>query len=547
MTHRERFHRSRAPLVATLVVLCASPALAAPQDSDGPILHEYVPYDPSTDSDLGAVTIEGGFAAEVMTHSGRITAPDVARPITGKTPIYSSKTPVPDEAFVPDRDTRRIDNLPYDDPFRPSLAPFKRLVALDAVEADYKLRLRDRSRREVDVTKEISPREPTDPFYLSLALELRAGEAIRIPNVIAGTIVKKAYLSPKIDFRIERDGAENLFIVGLGSGPARLVIELLAPRDAFAGETRAFAFSELPTALLPVLPPNVQRAADIVARELHIDKTTMLPHEALRVLVRYFREFKESDDPPPTSGDIYLDIVRSKKGVCRHRAFAMMVTAIGLGIPARFVYNEAHAWVEVHDGYLFRRIDLGGAGRVLDDKSERQETPQPHFEPPTDPFPWPTGATQGSDLIPPTHPGASTGPTTGTGTTGTLGMAPTPTPSPSPTSVTASAAPPSKVSLILPTGTPSVSSNIVYEIERTHSLSVKGHLAASDGSACKRVRVELVFHGAAGIERIASVLASDDDGNYDGTVTVPSDLALGDYTVTAHTPGGGACGQGTSD
>ena len=36
-----------------------------------------------------------------------------------------------------------------------------------------------------------------------------------------------------------------------------------------------------------------------------------------------------------------VDLALSKKGVCRHRAYAFTITAQGLGIPARMVMNEA--------------------------------------------------------------------------------------------------------------------------------------------------------------------------------------------------------------
>ena len=83
-------------------------------------------------------------------------------------------------------------------------------------------------------------------------------------------------------------------------------------------------------------------------------------------LVAYFRSFVDSDEFPTDRDDVYLALALSKKGVCRHRAFAFLVTALGLGLPARMITNEAHAWVEVSDGSLWRRIDLGGAGRALD-------------------------------------------------------------------------------------------------------------------------------------------------------------------------------------
>ena len=70
-------------------------------------------------------------------------------------------------------------------------------------------------------------------------------------------------------------------------------------------------------------------------------------------MVAYFRSFEPSDDFPNDHGDIYLDLALSRKGVCRHRAFAFLVTALNIGVPTRFVANEAHAWVEVHDSRLW--------------------------------------------------------------------------------------------------------------------------------------------------------------------------------------------------
>lgn len=502
--------------------------------ADGPILHEYVNVDPTVDAEYG-VTIEGGFAAELLTHSGKITAPDPGRPVDPKGPSYGPKSAVPDTGFTPDRDPRRVDRLPYDDPFRPRLAPFKRLVALDAVDADYKLFVRDPKRKAVDVGKEKLVSGGVDSFYVDLPLELKSGTAIRIPSAVAGTIVQKAHMSPAIPFRIEKDGAENLFVVADTSGSARLVLELAAPREGFGGLTTAYDWYELPK--VPALPANVQKAVDTFVAEIKLDKTALRPYEAIKKLVEYFRAFKESEDPIAiTSDGIYLDVARSKKGVCRHRAFAMTITALGLGIPARFVHNEAHAWVEVHDGYLYRRFDLGGAGRVLDDKSEKPEKPQPNYEPPTDPVSWPSGATKGSDLLPPAGPITPTPSPSGTPTT-------PPTAPPTGSSTPSSTAPPSKVALSLPG-----LAGEAPEVLRTKGLGVKGTVTSSGGDPCKKVRVEIILkNNAKGLERAVGVLVTDDKGEYDAKVNLPSDLDLGDYSVLAHTPGNKECGQGTSE
>jgi hypothetical protein len=40
---------------------------------------------------------------------------------------------------------------------------------------------------------------------------------------------------------------------------------------------------------------------------------------------------------------------------------------------------------------------------------------------------------------------------------------------------------------------------------------------------------------------------TDDTGNYDGAVGIPSTVSPDDYAIVAHTPGAGTCGQGTSE
>jgi hypothetical protein len=511
-------------------------AIALPALADAPVVHEYVPFDPTTEGELGIVTTEGGFQAKLMTMSGEITAPDVGRPITEKTPTYGAKPAVPDEKFVPDRDTRRVDHLPYDDPFRPRLAPFKRMVAFDEVGADYSLKVHDTHHERIDLGKETPAYSPADTFYVSLALDLRAGEPIRIPGPIAGYRIKRAHMSPSVGFHLERDGAENLFVVGDAGGSARMVLEVDAPRSAFGGNEADLSWSVVASGVkFAPLPPSVQKVADTVAKDwVKIDKSVHQPKQAIHALTDYFRAFKDSEDPPPNTGDVYYDIATNKKGVCRHRAFAFMITAIGLGIPTRFVHNEAHAWVEVYDGNLWKRIDLGGAGRTLEDKSEKPEKPQPAYDPQPDPYAWPPGATKGSDLVPPSSPAPS--PTS-------TGAGPSSPPPSTSSSVAPSSAPPSKVTLQL-TGI----ADEYVEVMRSKSVSVKGRIVDSGGGACKGVRVEFLLRSTKGAEVAASgSLVTDDTGNYDGAVGIPSAAAPDDYSIVAHTPGAGSCGQGTSE
>ena len=147
---------------------------------------------------------------------------------------------------------------------------------------------------------------------------------------------------------------------------------------------------------MPPLPDNVARDAAQVRAAIGVSRA-MRPRDALAKLVQYFRGFVDSDEIPTGQGSIYLDLALSRKGVCRHRAFAFLVTAQSLGIPARMVLNEAHAWVEVGDGALWRRIDLGGAGRMQPPPGGTTE--RAVYRPPPDAFAWPQNASRGEDMV----------------------------------------------------------------------------------------------------------------------------------------------------
>src|SRR5262249_61334452 len=124
------------------------------------------------------------------------------------------------------------------------------------------------------------------------------------------------------------------------------------------------------------------------------------PPERARNMVASFRASSPSEDLPRATADVYLDLALSQKGVCRHRAFAFLVTALGFGIPARLVVNEAHAWVEVQGERQWQRIDLGGAAGAIED---RTSDARPAYQPPSDAFEWPPSAESGSGHAAP-HP-----------------------------------------------------------------------------------------------------------------------------------------------
>jgi hypothetical protein len=322
-------------------------------------------------------------------------------------------------------------------------------------------------------------------------------------------------------------------------------MELAIPRAVFGGQMGDPAWRDLPT--VPPLPPNVATDAAVVRAAIGVSWSTR-PAVAVARLVQYFRGFADSSDEPTGHGNVYLDLALSKKGVCRHRAFAFMVTAQSLGIPARLVLNEAHAWVEIHDGTMWRRIDLGGAGHMTNAASSTLAE-RPAYRPPADAFPWPQSSERGDDMV---ADARSRGPSSSS------------PPSPSATSAAdrsdASGAA-SASSLVQegpgmpgdptePDDRPPATvmlSVVDSDPHRGSALHVRGDVHAS-GEACPHVPVEVWIRDARSRHLLLlGSLATDDAGMYSGGIVVPGTTPLGDYDVVARTPGDSRCGFGASN
>jgi hypothetical protein len=549
-----------------MALLALAPPAVAQRRGAAPVLHEPIPVDAREDVAL-SVSLDGDLPAAINTPRGLVQAPDPARPVgTGDNPYNHAPGDARDSSFHPDRDTRRPDVLPYDDPFSPSTAPFKRLTAFDSVDAAYTLSVRDSHTVFLPIQASPAPDATEEQFYADLVVDVAAGQKVRIPSVGPGTRVLRARAGvgmQDVRFQLWKDGAENWFIEAESSARARLVMELSIPRAAFGGDFGNPSWAEL----LPVapLPPSVQKSANEVAAKIGVSRK-LSPRDDVAKLVTYFRGFTESEDPPAQSRDIYLDLALSRKGVCRHRAFAFMVTALSLGLPTRMIVNEAHAWVELHDGRLWRRIDLGGAGQTLHDPLSNNVP----YDPPPDPFAWPQGSTRGDDLAERARRARSQQSSQPPG-------APSSSPSASPSGSSASASGgssgPSGSSGGDPSGTgaptgfangrssssggrnggppddraPSIVTMSLAgaDAHRGAPFKVRGQVSA-DGEPCGHVSVEIVLHSRAQGDVAIGQLATDERGAYDGAIVLPAAVPLGDYDVQARTVGDSRCGVGVS-
>lgn len=532
--------------LASAALFAGAVTLEADAQPRGSLLHEFVPPEPGEDLSLAATTLDGELPAAIHTPSGIATAPDPQKPPSSDN-VYGDAAAEsgPSSTLEPDRDTRQPDVESYDDPFSPSTSPFKRLRAFDSVEDDYTLRVAD-DKRLTTIPVGGSVADGDEPFFADFTVELIPNRPVRIPSVGPDARPLKMHTEPNVAATILRDPADNWFIQSAERKRVRVVMEIAIARATFGSRFSDEATWERLAERIPRQPEKHREPARRVMEAIGVSRN-MRPSDAAAKMIDYFRGFASSNDPPREHGDIYLDLALSKKGVCRHRAFAFLVTALQLGLPTRMVTNEAHAWVEVYDGKLWHRVDLGGAAMNLD---EPPDLSKPAHKPPEDPYAWPETAekSSGQDLSSRMRDDATSGPT---------GNQP-PDPASS-SSVTSPNAPngssattndPSGQKTPTPTTTagpgPNDPKTTKLELERAERVVRRGSVLKVRGKAeaigaCKSLRIDVLLSNTDHPAIRLGSLSTDEQGVFDGAVTVPRDIAAADYDVVIETPGDARC------
>jgi transglutaminase-like putative cysteine protease len=449
--------------------------------------------------------------------------------------------------FRPDRQTELEGSLEYYEAFNPSIAPFKRVTSLDATQLGDDgvtpvLGIHDARRRPMKVEgADAKPpdRRPRDRFWGQVQLDFSHGRALPLPSVSPESRILSLRTEPAIELAIERDAADNFFAVAKGPLPSRQVSVVFltdAPRSYFGTALPHTTVATLAGEVPPV-PEAVRVRALGFVKQLGIGPNSDVA-AALSALTAHFRAFVESTEPPPDTGDIYLDLARAKKGICRHRAYAFVVTAHALGIPARFVQNEAHSFVEVKLPRIgWMRIDLGGAAHGLTAHGASDRPTYQAAEP--DPLPRPAAyeasySLLGRDVKGVRRPGDQelegrwVAPDLEGAAARAKGHA------------SFMAGPNSRV----PRDTSSRAA-LTVELDQRHAsvlrgeqLSVSGRVHDAAGQGIAGMRIEVSLAAETRRERmLLGVTVSAEHGAFVGAFGIPPDLAAGDYQLVVVTPG----------
>ncbi len=533
--------------------------IATVAHADGPTLHEFIPD--AHDGDLPllmsgegddakphAIVYDGEFVA--APEGGGLKPHEV--PLNAKT-HSDSPGPSASPTFRPDRITAFHDTLGYYPAFSPSVAPFKRMMALDAVvrmdDGVPVLGVRSSSPEPVAVTGTASASPdsgPRDRFWGSVVLDFSAGTRVPLPSVAPRSQILSMRTEPPIRLAIEKDSADNYFARTLSRfrKQARLIFLVDAPRAYFNAPipnapSRALAGPKTQ------LPRTLREDALRFASEIGIPRQGPLP-QVLRALARHFRSFVESDVPPPNTGSIYLDLARGRRGVCRHRAYAFVITALALGIPARFLQNEVHAWVEVEMPDVgFMRIDLGGAAHGVEAHGfEDRLIYQPSAP---DPLPKPEAYLRSLSSIASAEPTSDQSPENATSSTlaQSLGQQPSTTaaaPNDPSSQAPPSQAPSSPSSNEASSGTQNDRRVVKlqlddrkYEAFRGRTMVVSGRALDAQGGGASELRIEVRTSTSDG--PLLGVTATDAHGWFHGSFGIPANTPVGDYRLWVGSPG----------
>lgn len=379
--------------------LLAAMALGLPgaAQSPDPRLHRFIPGDLSLgELPPGALTapqnpgefnrVASGTGWE--DHPSAAASGDVIRPRGNWESIART---MDDQTASPPGATLR-----YREVFTPSVAPFKRTHAYDAVDDLGRLVIRDPSARAIRVGEVPAAwsREPVARFTGDVMIELSEGAPTLIPSVAGEEALLSFRTEPEVPLAFSLDSAGNLYARAEHARTVRLVYVLAAPQHAFSAPgsrlpsiaTGGASFHGL--APKPAVPAFLEASVDAVLRRVNVRRTDPFPR-VLDALVGYFRAFRDAPLDAPRDRNLYARLALGGVGACRHRAYAFVLTLHALGVPARYVGNEAHAWAEVAIPSVgWTRVDLGGWDVNFRDEGEPRErfipdNPDPFQQPDT--------------------------------------------------------------------------------------------------------------------------------------------------------------------
>ena len=379
-------------LIALAVCLVSAVLVAQQRVHQNRILHEYFDGKVAASSggegagEAGSDTPTAPPLPAVAQSTGELQPPPLSGEVGRDELVWGAEGPSPDARLEEpngplnpfgsshslDTRTDRVDELNYFENFDPSIIPFKRVVALNRfrhVRGEYSVELD--SGRKVEVSSGNVLREDEEVFWGTFAINAVPNQWLPIASVSPDQRILRLESEPPVPLEVHRDIAGNHFVMTQHRGLLRLNMQVAVRTDYFAGEFQDVSWDEF-DGLVDFEHPEVSGVVMGVLRDIGVSKRQS-PREVLLTLIEYFRDFEGRAFPEDVAtDDLFKAIVDTQVGVCRHRSLAFLVALRALGIPVHYVYNEAHAFVEIYWPRLgWRRVDLGGAADELNSASNQ--------------------------------------------------------------------------------------------------------------------------------------------------------------------------------
>lgn len=365
------------PFAALAIGLCAvaigslhpahaQPGAAPPSTRRAPVLHEPLPASARAGrTDRLAGDGNTSLADAIETANGRIEKPTKTPKNAPQPPLYEARKRRAKVAT--DRSTKAEGTLHYRTVFNPTIAPFKRDLAFDRVTESGALEQSGVGRRPIRPLG-AATRPGHELFWGHVTVELVAGQHTPLPSISPSSAIVQAQSDPPRPLAFFVDAAGNFTVTSPKAGTVELRFVMDAASTYFAGPIGAGGVRDDP--VTPRLPAAMQVQMARLWDALDVAPQRSRRHN-VRKLTGWFRSFEPGElaDDGDTAGLVAALIV-ARKGVCRHRAHGFVAMAHSLGIPAQYVINDAHAFVEVWVPSTagpgrWQRVDLGGGADAL--------------------------------------------------------------------------------------------------------------------------------------------------------------------------------------
>ncbi len=350
-----------------ITLLFAIPAIGQQSFDGGTLLHEFTVADKSVPKKSRRNNNGGGIpplSADVQNDEPIFDDKGPNFSETQKEP-YGDLSPFGTTNQLDDK-TDRVKTLNYFSNFTPSIIPYKRAVAQNEIvknDEKYEFKVKNQAARKVPTLKSSKPGEV---FWGSFLVRAEQSRLHPLPSISPDQSIIEIQTEPKVGVTLYKDSADNFSAKIDSNALVRINIKYSVPSNYFNGIFADEPWSEFEPSRASQLSPEISTVSKRVQKKLGLSRR-LSPLTNLNIMVEHFRNFEARPFPEELrKGDLYEQISIHQVGVCRHRSLAFTITANSLGIATRYIYNEAHAFVEVFWPKMgWRRIDLGGAADEL--------------------------------------------------------------------------------------------------------------------------------------------------------------------------------------